>query len=167
MFDAQSLKAAVKVGSIYAFECYDRDGNLKWTETVHNLVTDAGLDDLLSKYFKGSSYTAAFYAGLKSTGTPSAADTLASHVSWTEITGYTGNRQTLVLGSVTGQSVDNLASKAVFPITADATIAGAFVASVASGTSGVLYGVANFSTSRDLKIDDDLKLTITLLAESA
>lgn len=153
--------------SIYRFECIGADGEVKWAEEVHNLVTNEGLNDVLSKYFKGSGYTAAFYVGLKATGTPAAGDTLASHAGWTEVSGYTGNRQALSLGSVSGQSVDNSASKAAFAINATATVTGAFVASVASGTSGILYGAADFGTSRSVISGDTLNVTVTLTSASA
>lgn len=151
-----------KMKSIYRFECFDKDGNLKWVEEVSNLVTDAGINDLLDKYFKGSSYTAAWYVGLKGAGTISASDTLASHGGWSEITAYTGNRKALTLGSVASKSVDNSASVAAFAINGTATVAGGFVAAAASGTSGVLYGVANFSVARDVLSGDTLNVTATL-----
>jgi len=164
---AAHLLGAVKMSSLYHFEARDKDGNIKWTEEIHNLVANGGLDDLLSKYFKGSGYTAAFYVGLKGTGTPAAGDTLASHGAWSEVTGYTGNRQALTLGSVSGQSVDNSASKASFAINATVTVTGAFLATVATGTSGVLYGAADFGTSRSLISGDTLTVTITLTSASA
>src|SRR4051812_14332533 len=37
---------------------------LKWVEEVPNLVTTEGLNDLLTKYLKGSSYTAAWFVAL-------------------------------------------------------------------------------------------------------
>src|SRR4051812_42837457 len=33
------------------------DGHIRWHEHYHNLVTTAGKNDLLDKYFKGSTYT--------------------------------------------------------------------------------------------------------------
>lgn len=150
--------------SVYRFECVGADGQLKWVEEVENLVVNDGLNDLLSKYFKGSTYTAAFYVGLKGAGTVAAADTLASHAGWTEITAYTGNRKALTLGSVASQSVDNSASVASFAINGTATVAGGFVATAATGTSGVLYGAADFGTSRSVISGDTLNVTVTLTA---
>lgn len=154
----------VGMKSVYRFECVGADGKVKWVEEVENLVVNDGLNDLLSKYFKGSSYTAAFYVGLKGAGTVAAADTLASHGGWTEVTAYTGNRKTLTLGSVASQSVDNSASAASFAINGSATVAGGFVATVATGTSGVLYGAADFGTSRAVISGDTLNVTVTLTA---
>lgn len=158
---------AIGLATRYEIECFDRDGNLKWSEDVHNLVTNEGLNDALSKYFKGSAYSASFFVGLKGTGTAAAGDTLASHAGWTEVSGYTGNRQALVLGAVSGQSVDNTASKAEFPITGAATVAGAFLATIATGTGGTLYGVADFTTARTVENGDTLRVSVTLTAASA
>jgi len=161
---------AVKMASIYHFECFDKDGNLKWEETVENTVVNVGLNDLLTNYFKGSSYTAAFYVGLKDTGSVSASDTMSSHGGWTEDTTYSNsNRPTLTLGSVSGQSVDNSGSKAVFNINGSTTIYGAFVSTsnTKGGTTGVLYGAADFGASRAVLSGDTLNVTVTLTAASA
>jgi hypothetical protein len=103
-------------------------GLLKWEAAIENLVVNQGLDDVLDKYFKASAYTASHFVGLTdSTPTPAAGDTMAAHAGWTEVTAYTeGTRQSLVLGAVSGQSVDNSASKAVFSINATVTVGGAF-----------------------------------------
>jgi len=161
-----AIGAAV-ASTLYHVQCFGADGSLKWQEDVHNLVTNEGLDDVLNEYFKGSAYTADWYVGLKGAGAAAAGDTLASTGNWTEVTGYTGNRQALTLGSVSGQSVSNSGSKASFPITGSATVAGAFVASVATGTAGTLYGVADFSTSRSVENGDTLEVTATLTMASA
>lgn len=159
-----------QMSTIYVVECFDKDGHLKWKEEVPNIVVNVGLDDLLDKYFKGSTYTAAFYVGLKGTGTAVAADTMASHASWSEITAYSeGTRQTLTLGTVSSQSVDNSASKASYSINGSATVAGAFVTTnnTKGGTTGTLYGAADFSSSRAVVNGDTLNVTVTLTAASA
>ena len=120
--------------SLYTFECRDKGGNLKWQEQVHNLVVDAGLNDLLDKYFKGSSYTAAWYVGLidNASFTEVAADDTAAKIAttknhpttndWQEFDDYDeATREALTLGSVSGKSVDNSASKAEFTINASGT----------------------------------------------
>lgn len=158
------------MSSVYRVECFGSDGALKWVEEVHNTVVNAGLNDLLNKYFKGSTYTAAFYVGLKDTGTIAAADTMSSHGGWTENSTYSNsNRPTLTLGSVASQSVDNSASKAVFNINGSTTIFGAFVTTdnTKGGTSGTLYGAADFSSSRAVLNGDTLNVTITLTASAS
>lgn len=148
--------------AIYKVTCLGPDGAEKWTEEFHNLITTEGKNDVLDKYLKGSSYTAAFYVGLKATGSVAAGDTLASHSGWSELTDYSGNRKALTLGTVASGSVDNSASPASFAINATITVTGAFVATASSGSSGVLYSAGEFSTSKAVASGDTLNVTVTL-----
>ena len=140
--------------------CLDKDGNEKWREHVHNLVTSAGKNDVLDKYFKGSSYTASWNLGLKGTGSAAAGDTLASHSGWSEVTPYSGNRPSITFGTTSGGS--NTASTVTYSINATATVAGAFICSAASGTSGTLYNAVDFSSSRSVQSGDTLNVTPTV-----
>lgn len=152
---------------VYEIECFDAGGRLKWRDRVENLITNAGLDDILGKYWKGSGYTAAFYVGLTD-DSPSVAgaDTMSSHAGWAEATGYSESvRQTLTLGSVSSQSVDNSASKATFSISTGDDIGGAFITTddTKGGTSGILVAVGAFSGGdRTVADGDTLTVTITL-----
>lgn len=162
---AGNLAMPTKLKTMHKVECVGSDGQVKWVEEIHNLVVTAGFNDLLAKYFKGSSYTAAWYVGLKGTGTVAAGDTMASHAGWTEIAAYSESvRQTLTLGTPASGSVDNSASKAVFTINGSATVDGAFVTTdnTKSGTTGTLYGASSFSSSRAVISGDVLNVTITL-----
>ncbi len=173
--EANYLNSAVigrRLMTRHDIECRDKNGKLKWKETVFNLVVNAGLDDSLDKHLKGSSYTAAWYVGLTD-GTPTVAagDTMASHAGWTEITAYSeGVRQTLTLGSVSGQSVDNSASKAVFSINGSTTVGGVFLAtnSTKGGSSGTLYGGGAFAGGdKSVGSGDTLNVTTTLTAAAS
>lgn len=144
----------------YKVECDGPDGKVKWTETFENLVTTAGKTDIVDKYFKGSGYTAAWYLGLAGAGTKAVGDTLASHAGWTEITAYTGNRGAITFGTTSAGS--NTATAVSFPITGTATVAGAFISSVATGTSGILYSVGDFAASRSVLSGDTLNVTMTV-----
>ncbi|MEJ0015713.1 MAG: hypothetical protein WDN25_03955 [Acetobacteraceae bacterium] len=144
-------------------------GRLRWQEDVHNLVTTEGKNDLLTKYLKASSYTAAWYAGLVSGSSPTlaAGDTAAQiggSNGWTEFTAYSESvRQTATYGSASAGSIDNSASKAVFSINGGGTVGGAFLVSTStkSGTSGVLFGEAAFGTARTVVSGDTLSVTLT------
>ena len=173
-----ALSARARMRTFFNVECLDKEGNVKWEEHVENLVTNEGLDDLLDKYFKGSTYTAAFFVGLvnqfQSTEAFAAADTAANingHPNdWDEDVTYSeATREALVLGTVSGQSVDNSASKASFSINGSTTIEGAFLITnnTKGGTTGVLYGEAAFSTDRSVESGDTLNVTVTLTAASA
>ena len=145
-------------GGTFYVECYDKDGNLKWSDVAKNIVVNTGLQDMNTKYFKGSSYTAAWYIGLvNSSGFTAynATDTLASHTGWVETVDYSGaNRPTATFGTATtaGPSViDNNASQAQFSITGTVTVKGAFLCNVQSkaSTAGLLFSVASFEAPGD------------------
>jgi hypothetical protein len=166
----------LRIRNTYRFEARDREGRLKWVEEVDNLTVTQGLNDLLTNYFKGSAYTAAWYVGLinNASFTTLAAGDVAAQINgtngWIEATAYTqGVRQTLALGSASAGSIDNTASKAVFTINGTVTINGAFLASSSTktGTSGVLYGEASFGAARSLLSGDTLTVTVTLTAATA
>jgi len=148
-----------------------------WTETVENLTTTEGLNDLLNKYFKGSTYTATWYCGLVDNAgfTAYAAGDTAAQITtgatgtnqWGEVTEYDEtNRPTITLGTVAGGSVDNSASKCVFTMAATLTVRGAFVVTTntKAGTTGFLYGEADFSAARAVLDNDTLNVTTTLTA---
>ena len=158
----------VNAGGVFTVVCHGPDGQLKWTDTFHNLVVNEGLQDMNTKYFKGSGYTAAWYLGLV-TGpgagnTYAATDTLATNPGWNENTNYTGNRQAAVFGTATTADpsvISNSASQGVFVMTANAqTIAGALLTTAVSGTSGVLFSVGNF-TGGDKVVDSGDTLSVT------
>lgn len=152
----------------FEFECYGPDGKLKWRDGFRNTVLTAGKNDLLTNYFKGSAYTAAFFVGLvdnASFSAISAADTMASHAGWVEAVPYSNStRPALTLGTPSAGSVDNSASKASYTINATATINGAFVAtnSTKSGTSGVGYSAGSFGATRSVASGDTLNVQVTL-----
>lgn len=132
------MNDSVRVGGIFTIECYDKDGNLKWRDKMRNLVVNEGLQHGLDVLFSGSAQTNPWYVGLTDASpTVAAGDTLASHVGWTEFDEYTGNRQEYVEVR-TNQTMSNSASRASFPITASGTVGGAFLSSVATGTTGIL-----------------------------
>ncbi len=158
---------SASAGGVYTVVCTGADGVEKWSDTFHNLVVDEGLQDMNSKYFSGSGYTAAFYLGLV-TG-PGAGvvyagtDTLASHA-WTENTNYAGNRKAVTFGTATTADpsvISNSASPSVFSINTNAqVIAGAFLCTVDTGTSGILFSAGNF-TIGDKSVDSGDTLSVT------
>ena len=145
---------------IYHVECRDKNGKIKWTEKIENLVTTVGKTDIVDKYFKGSTYTAGFFCGLKGTGTAVVGDTLASHAGWAEVTPYSGNRPAITFGTTSAGS--NTATAVAFTINATQTVAGAFIATVNTGTSGTLYSAGDFGASRSVISGDTLNVTLTV-----
>lgn len=144
------------------FECFGDDGALKWQEEGHNTVMTGGKNDIIDKYFKGAAYTAAWFLGLKGTGVEVVGDTLASHATWSEVTPYAGNRPAITFGTTVGGS--NTATQIDITINAGATVAGGFIASVATGTAGVLYSAKDFAAPRSVLSGDTLRVTLTVSA---
>ena len=163
------LTNKARAGGVYKVVCHDADGNFKWEESTHNLVVNQGLQDMNTKYFKGSAYTAAWYLGLVTgpgSGTTFAAgDTLASHAGWTEFTNYSGSRKAVTFGTATTADpsvIDNSASPSQFTISgAGGVVAGAFLCSVASGTSGILFSESDFQSPGDRTVVSGDTLTVT------
>lgn len=153
----------------YEVVCYDRTGGEKWRDEIRNLVTNQGLDYLLSAGLAAGSQITSWYVGLTSASpTPAAADTLASHSGWTEITDYDGSRKAWTAGAVSGRSVDNAGSPASFDISGSASVGGAFLASAASGTSGTLYSAGAFAGgNKSVGSGDTLVVTSTFTQAAA
>jgi hypothetical protein len=170
------FKSGARGGGVFHVQCFDKDGNLKWEEKAHNLVVNEGLQNMNDEYFTGSTYTAAWYLGLV-TGpgagnTYAAADTLASHSGWTENTDYTGDRKSVTFGTPTTADpsvITNSGSPSQFAMTGTATIAGAFLASVDTGTSGILFSVANFQSPGDRAVvnGDTLNVSYSFSLDAA
>jgi hypothetical protein len=163
---SNDLNETIGVTGHYNVQCLDSDGQVKWTDTIENLVVTVGKNDLLDKYFAGSAYTAAWYMGLvDGATTPSyaAGDTLASHAGWTESTAYSGtNRSTVAWNAASAGSKASTATS--FSINATATIAGALltVTQLRATTTGVLYSAGSFSGgNRSVANGDTLNVTYT------
>jgi hypothetical protein len=166
-----------RAGGVFHVQCFDKDGNLKWEDSMHNLVVNEGLQDMNTKYFKGSTYTAAFFLGLitgPASGTSYVAgDNLTTHSGWTEFTNYSGSRKAVTFGTATTADpsvISNSASPAQFSISgAGGVVAGAFLCTVASGTSGILFSEADFQAPGDRTVvsGDTLNVTYTFSLDAA
>lgn len=159
--------SSVKLSGFYTVECFDKSGQLKWSEKIENLVTNVGKDHALDVALVGGTQIATWYCGLTSaTPTPAAGDTMASHAGWTENENYSeAVRQTVSFAAVSGQSTTNSASPASFSIDTDSqSIGGLFVVSDSTkgGTTGTLYSVGAFSGgNKSADNGDTLNVTYT------
>ena len=170
------VSAGMRAGGVFHVQCLDKDGNLKWETSEHNLVVNEGLQNMNTEYFKGSTYSASFFLGLitgPGSGTTfAAADTLASKA-WTEYTDYAGSRKAVTFGTATTADpsvISNSASPASFTISgAGGTVAGAFLCTVSSGTSGVLFSESDFQSPGDRVVvsGDTLNVTYTFSLDAA
>lgn len=161
-------------GGTFIFEARDKDGNVKWTAEAKNLTTNQGRQDMNTKYFTGTTYTAAWFIGLvNNTPTPSYAvgDTMASHAGWVETTDYSGtDRATADFGtattadpSVIANTVGSGGTVATFNITGTVIIDGAFLSATQdnSTNTGVLFSVASFESPGDRSVVNGDTLNVT------
>ena len=151
----------------YTVECIGADGQVKWRDTIDNLVTTAGKNDALDKYLAGSAYTAAWYLGLISSSGYSAVaagDTSSSHAGWTESTAYSNSTRVAPSFSSASSGSKATSSAAAFTINGTDTIKGCFLISnsTKSGTTGVLYSAGLFSGGdRSVVSGDTLNVSYT------
>jgi hypothetical protein len=164
----RTASESVGAGGVFTATCVGPDGQVKWTDTFHNLVVNEGLVSMNTSYFKGSGYTAAFFLGLVSGATSptyAAGNTIASHAGWTELvpgTAYTGNRPAVTFGTSTSANPSVITSTAVsYAMLVNSTVvAGAFLCTVASGTSGTLFSAGSF-TGGNKSVDSGDTLNVT------
>ena len=171
------FNSKAKAGGVYTIQCIGADGELKWEQNTPNLVVNQGLQDMNTTYLNAGTQVTTWYVGLitgPGSGTTIAAgDTLASHAGWTEFTEYSGNRKAAVFATATTADpsvITNTASPASFAISgAGGTVAGAFLASAATGTSGILFSAADFQSPGDRVVvsGDTLNVVYTFSLDAA
>lgn len=165
---------AMSVHGTFTAVCRDKDGNIKWEDTVKNLVTTLGKNLLLDTTLAGSAYTVVGpYMGLISsvsyTTGPAAGDTMTSHAGWTEAGGanaptYT-TRKTISWSAASG-GVKASSSVPVFTFTGAGTVKGSFIVTgsgalaTVDNTAGTLYCAGLFSGGdKTVAASDTLTLT--------
>lgn len=157
-----------KIAGFFTVECRDKDGNLKWTDTIKNLVTTQGKNFLLDNGLAGTAYTATFYIGLISsvTFTSVAAGDTAAQINgtnaWKEAgvlnaPTYTGPRKTTVWAAASGGS-KALSAALSFAITGTGIVKGCLMATTNTidGTTGSLYSAGLFSGGDKPVISSDI-----------
>lgn len=156
------------VGGSFHVKHYDKNGILVDEFDAKNIVTDEGVTHALDVALSNGSQISTWYVGLKGTGAVAAGNTAAgigTTNSWSEDTNYSESvRQTWTEAGVSSKSLTNAASVASFSINGTTTIYGAFLisSSTKSGTSGTLFAVANFSSSKALNNGDTLEVTYAI-----
>jgi hypothetical protein len=165
----------VGLEGVYTAECFDAQGNLKWSETFKNLTTNVGRANLMNSYFANTG-GGAIVMGLKGTGTAAYADTQASHATWLEVGNanaptYSGTRKTPVFSAATSANPSVLATSAAvtFSMTSSGTVAGAFInvggTSAIDNTTGVLFSAGDFTAgSKVVASGDTINVSYTLSA---
>jgi hypothetical protein len=160
----------VKAGGVFTVTCFDKDGTQKWEAKTPNLVVNVGLQDMNTKYFSGSAYTAGWFLGLygaAASNSPAAGDTMSSHAGWTEVTAYSqATRPACTFGTATTADpsvISNTLSVAVFTINGTTTVGGAFLTSNSTkgGTTGTLFSAADFQAPGDRSVVSGDTLNVT------
>ena len=167
-----SMKEDQFISGYYVVECHGADGQLKWEDDIHNLVTTVGLN-LTMDTILGNAAAGAVVMGLKGTGTANIADTQASHASWDEVGGtnapsYTGNRQTPTF-SAAAAGAKATSTPVVFSMTGSGTVAGCFIniggSATKDDTTGTLFSAGDFTAgSKTVTSGDTLSVSYTATA---
>lgn len=176
----------VGIDGKYVAKCFDKNGNLKWEDTIENLVVAVGKQLMLDTLLSGSAYSATVRMGLvsgASAPTYAAADTQASHAGWSEsglanAPTYSGNRPTITFNSATssGTTPSNVTTKAgsaavSFTFTGSGTVAGCFIningSATIDNTTGTLYSAGSFTGgNKTVASTDVLNVTYQTTATS-
>jgi len=166
-----SHKEATSIHGYYTVECLN-NGQLKWKDDIHNLVTTVGKNFTMDTVL-GNTAGGAVVMGLKGTGTAAVGDTQASHAGWLEVGGtnapaYTGNRPTPTF-SAASSGAKTTSSAVTFAITSSGTVAGCFIniggSSTKDNTTGTLFSAGDFTAgSKTVTSGDTLSVTYTATA---
>jgi hypothetical protein len=154
------LEEHVPLRGRFEVECRDKDGRLKWHDTIENVVTTVGKNLALDTFLAGSGYTVVGpFMGLISsvsyTTGPAAGDTMSSHGGWTEAgnanaPSYTAPRKTCAWSAAAAGS-KALSAALSFAITGSGTIKGCFLVygsgavSTIDNTAGTLLSAGLFT----------------------
>ena len=160
---------AMAINGYYHAVCYDANGNVKWEEPIHNLVTTAGQNKTLDTIL-GAVSAGAVVMGLKGTGTAVVGDTQASHAGWLEVGGtnapaYSGDRKTPSFNTAAAAS-KTTSSAVAFAMTSTGTVAGCFINiggnAAKDNTTGTLFSAGDFSSAKAVVNGDSIAVTYTL-----
>lgn len=156
-----NISEEMRVHGKFIAECYDRDGKLKWRDTIDNVVATVGKNLAFDTFLAGSAYTVVGpFMGLISSvnygAGPNATDTMTSHAGWTEAGNanaptYTAPRPTCAW-SPAANGGKALSAALTFAMTGAGTIKGSFIVfgtgalSTIDDTNGVLWSAGLFSS---------------------
>ena len=148
-----------KVRGRFTVECIDKDGNLKWRDTIENVVCTVGKNVALDAYLAGSAYTVVGpFMGLISSvdyTEVAAGDTMTSHTGWKEAGAtnaptYTAPRKTCAWDAAAAGS-KSLSAALSFVFTGAGTVKGCFLVygtgavNTIDSTTGTLYSAGLFT----------------------
>ncbi len=153
----------------FTVKCFDKNGNLKWEDTIDNVVCTVGRNAALDEYLAGDAYTVTGpFMGLISSVSWSAvdaADTMGSHAGWLEAGNanaptYTAPRKTCAWNAADA-GAKALSAALSFAITSGGTVKGCFLVfhtgavETIDSTAGVLLSAGVFTGGDKIVVDTD------------
>lgn len=157
------------LGFVYVYECFDKDGNLKWSSREENLIPNQGRDYMLTAALLSGAQLPNWYIGLYETAyNPVATDTLITLLAnATECTAYTtagAQRLQLTPSPLSNGVFSNIDSPAEFTFTSNKTVYGGFITSNGSqgNTGGTLLSVVSNGSPKSVDVGEILKVTAGL-----
>jgi hypothetical protein len=157
------LNDEMKLKGQYTAKCYDKNGILKWEDTIENTVMDLGANLALDTLFGGAQNTAYFLGLISSIGysTIAAANTMVSHSGWNEAgngSNYpnwstpASNARATITWNAASARAKAIASSATFVFaTNGGTVKGCFIVTGSgavatnNSTAGTLYSAGLFT----------------------
>ncbi len=180
-----ALDEDAALGGYYKVECLGPDGEMKWTDTVKNIVTQEGKVVALNAAFKAAAFTQTSYIGLISATnytTPAAVTNTAAGISvsvatngWCEVVNtVVAARGTPTWGTSTGGAGNATLACTAVPFTINNTLvikgcflvlkdlAGAGPSATTGSTTGALYSAGLFTGGdKSVGSGDTLNVTYT------
>jgi hypothetical protein len=159
------MKAVEKipVGFVYTVEIIGKDGKVKSSEAIHNLMPDVGRDYFLNAALTGGSAYSTWYIGLFGNDyTPVAASTMSTIIDEAgEVTAYDSTTRIKLEPDALDSGVySNSETKAEFLATGDMTVRGGFITSGSAqgGSTGLLLSAVLFTSPKVLEEGETLNV---------
>ena len=167
---------AMTVVGRYHAECYDAQGNLKWTEDFDNLVTDQGKAHLLNNGLAGPATAVNVRMSLFTAGAPAATWTYATPVYTECVVGTIAARGTPTFNAASGAGTVSKATTSAVAFTigaTGATITGAAINLIVGAVGnlgntgdtatagGILYSAGTFASAKTVTSGDTLNVSYT------
>jgi hypothetical protein len=164
-----SLEELAKLTGIFEVECRDKDGKLKWKDTIKNLVVDVGKNWVLDGILGSAQTNTGPYMGLVSSvgfTAYNANSTMSAKNGWSEAGNanaptYTAPRKTCVWTAASGGS-KALSAALSFTFTGGGTVRGCFIVlgtgavNTIDSTAGVLYSAGDFTGGSKTVVSTDV-----------
>jgi len=157
----------LKLAGEFELTARDKDGRMLWLDKAMNGIVTDGLTDALRAVFATGTQRSWYFGLIGATGFTAlaAADTMASHSGWTELTGYSSSTRPAFSPTISEALAFN-PTPISFTATTSLRIKGIFIASDSTkgGSSGILWSTAQLTIIRDLIVGQSLELTYRLRA---